>query len=297
MLAYSEGGKLNKKVSIVILNWNGKDYLKKCLESVKKNTAYPNYEVIVVDNGSVDGSAELLEKMKREGFLHKLIKNPENKGFAHGNNQGFSAADGDYFYMLNNDTLVEKDWLKNAVKVLESGRRVAAVGSKLIDLADYDNRNYKILPNRERQTTCGAAMLMRRNVVEKIGNLDAENFSPIYGEETDWCYRARNSGYKIMETDSSRIVHIGSVDTARQTGKEWQYVLMNTNRVKAMLYNLSFLGFVRHVPGLGKIFLQSIVSGMALHLLKSYWNNIRNLSHTRREREKRKRIAKRIKAE
>lgn len=285
-----------KKVSIIILNWNGKQWMEKCLKSIKENTDYPNYEVIVVDNGSKDGSVELLERMKKEGYLNVLIKNPENKGFAYANNQGFGASKGDYYFMLNNDTLVTKGWLENAVNVLESNEKIAAVGSKLIQLEDYEAKKYEIKPNRDRQTTCGAAMLMQKSIADKIGNLDAENFSPIYGEETDWCYRARNSGFKIMETDSSRIVHLGSVDTKRQTGKEWQYTLMNTNRVKAMLYNLGPIEFARHVPGLGLIFVKSIKDGMLKFLLKSYWNNVKMLGHTLKERIKRKEVAKRIRA-
>ncbi|MFH1239731.1 MAG: glycosyltransferase family 2 protein [Candidatus Diapherotrites archaeon] len=286
-----------KRVSIIVLNWNGKQWMEKCLSSIKKNTTYPDYEVIVVDNGSKDGSVELLEKLKTKGYIDVLIKNSENMGFAYANNQGFAKARGNYYFMLNNDTLVTKDWLKNAVRVLESNSRIAAVGSKLIQEADYDAKEYDIKPDVEKQTTCGAAMLMRKDVTDKIGILDAENFSPIYGEETDWCYRARNAGFKIMETDSSRVVHLGSVDTKRQTGKEWQYTLMNTNRLKAMLYNLGPVEFTKHVPGLGLIFVRSIKDGMLKYLLESYWNNVKMLGHTLKERKKRKLIAKKIKKE
>ena len=285
------------KVSIIVLNWNGERWMEKCLGSVKENTTYYDYEVIVVDNGSKDGSVELLEKLKKQGLINVLIKNSENKGFAYANNQGFAKAKGQYYFMLNNDTLVTKNWLTNAVNVLESDSKIAAVGSKLIQHEDYDSKKYGIGPDVEKQTTCGAAMLMRKDVIDKIGVLDAENFSPIYGEETDWCYRARSAGFKIMETNSSRIVHLGSVDTKRQTGKEWQYTLMNTNRVKAMLYNLGAVEFAKHIPGLGLIFARSIKDGMLKYLLQSYWNNVKILGHTLKERKKRKLVAKKIKKE
>ena len=137
-------------------------------------------------------------------------------------------------------------------------------------------------------TTCGGAMLMRRKALEKIGSLDAEHFSPIYGEETDWCYRARNAGFKIMETDSSIIIHYGSHDTTKQTSREKQFILMNTNRLKAMLYNLTLPEMLRHVPGLGLIFVNALRYGRGKLILKAYWNNLHNWKEISAERKKRK---------
>jgi len=274
-------------VSIVVLNWNGKEYIKKCLESIKKNTKRRLYETIVIDNGSKDGSVEMLKKMKGRGFLDKLILNRENLGFSNGNNQGFKEARGQFFFMLNNDTLVTKNWLDNLLKKAEKYPKAAAIGAKIIDKPMFDSKNYKILSDRERMTVCGGAMLMRRNAAEKIGMLDAEHFSPIYGEETDWCYRARNAGFKIMETDASIIIHFGSHDTTKQTGRKKQFILMNTNRLKAMLYNLTIPEFLGHVPGLGLVFWTALKQGEAGWLLKAYWNNFRSWREIFKERKKR----------
>ncbi|MBI4052790.1 MAG: glycosyltransferase family 2 protein [Candidatus Diapherotrites archaeon] len=284
---------MGKKVSIIVLNWNGRAYLKGCIESIKQNTDYAQYEVIVVDNGSSDGSAEEIKKMQKSGLVHKALFNNENKGFAFANNQGFAAASGGYFFMLNNDTTVTKGWLSNAVKAIEKDELIAAVGSRLIDLPDWGNAKFAE-KDRDVLTTCGAAMLMRKSVIDKIGALDAEEFSPIYGEETDWCYRARNAGYRIVETDSSRIKHLGSRDTKRQTGREWQYVLLNTHRLKAMLFNLSALEFLRHAPGLCLIFLRSIPEGRLHLLLKSYWNNFKIMGRIMQKRMERRTVAKKI---
>ncbi len=276
-----------KMVSVIVLNWNGWGFLNNCLKSIKKNTVYGRYEVILVDNGSEKKDVENIKKAKKKGLIDRVIYNKENKGFAFANNQGFEIAKGDYYYMLNNDTQVTRGWLKEAVKKAESDEGIGAVGSRLVQDVDFEKGNFKTGADREVLTTCGAAMLMKKSVVKEIGVLDAGNFSPIYGEETDWCYRARRAGYKIVETDKSRVVHYGSVDTKRQTGKEWQYTLMNENRIKAMLYNLGPLEFARHIPGLGLIFVQSIRDGMFLFLLKSYWRNMKNLGHTLEERRKR----------
>ncbi|HLD58704.1 MAG TPA: glycosyltransferase family 2 protein [archaeon] len=281
--------KLKKRfVSIIVLNWNGKEFIRKCLESIKRFSPSKLFEVIVIDNGSKDGSVQMLQEMKKNGFLQKLILNPENLGFSKGNNQGFEIADGEFFFMLNNDTEVTENWLENLLNAAEKYPNAAAIGAKIIDFPMWEAHNYKILPDRERMTVCGGAMLMRRQAVEKIGVLDAEHFSPIYGEETDWCYRARNAGFKIIETDSSIIIHYGSHDTTMQTGREKQFILMNTNRLKAMLYNLTLPEILRHVPGLGLIFVNALRAGKPIWILKAYWNNAKNMKEISRERKKRK---------
>jgi len=270
------------KVSIIVLNWNGRELTRDCLQSIREETDYPEYEVIVVDNGSTDGSQEMV---KKEFPWARLIENPRNLGFARGNNQGMEAAIGEYYYLLNNDTFVTRGWLTEAVAVMESDPKIAAVGSTLIP-PDQDPEEIK--GNEEKDTVCGAAMLMKRKVVERIGPFDAENFSPIYGEETDWNYQARNLGYRVVETRRSIVKHIGSVDTTRGTTKPYQYVLMNTHRLKAMLYNDSPRGFLKRIPGLGLIFLVSLRKGTTLLLLRSYWNNLRGWRNLLEERRKRR---------
>jgi GT2 family glycosyltransferase len=282
-----------KKVSIIVLNWNGRELTRDCLRSIQEETEYPEYEVIVVDNGSTDGSQEMIRK---EFPWVRLVENPRNLGFARGNNQGMEAATGDHYYLLNNDTFVTRGWLTEAMVVMESDPRIAAVGSTLIP-PDQDPGEVRRDEERERDTVCGAAMLMKRKVVERIGAFDAENFSPIYGEETDWCYRARNLGYRIVETKRSIVKHIGSVDTTKGTTKPYQYVLMNTHRLKAMLYNDSPRSFLKRIPGLGLIFVRSFGEGTTLLLLRSYWNNLRGGRNILRERRKRKALVRKFREE
>lgn len=282
-----------KKVSIIILNWNGKELTRNCLKSIREHTDYPDYEVIVVDNGSTDGSVAMLEKEFPEA---KLIKNDRNLGFGKGNNQGMEIAQGEYFFLLNNDTLVTKGWLTNAVEIMESDNRIASVGSTLISTNEVGKiEHIRRGKDRERDTVCGAAMLMKRKVVERMGMFDVENFSPIYGEETDWNYRARNLGYRVIETPKSIVVHIGSAATKKQNPD--QYLLLNTHRLKTMLYNDSPVSFLKRIPGLGLIFINSFKEGQTSVLLKSYWNNIKNWRNILQERKKRKEIARRLREE
>ncbi len=280
------------KVSIIIPHWNGEQLIIDTLKAIKKNTVYKNYEVIVVDNHSTDKSVPLLKEMKKKGFVDRLILNNENTGFAFANNQGFELSDAEFCFMLSNDTVAQKGWLKDAVDIANLDKRIGSVGIQTVTPDQFEKGQYTI-GNRVRkmQTVCGAAMMMRKEVIELIGGLDAENFSPVYGEETDWNFRAKNAGFRVLESNRSVIIHVGSPSAKKRGGNKWQYTLMNTRRVKAMLYNLSFFDFLKFVPGLGLIFLKSIPELTIHWLLESYWNNIKQLPLTLKQRAKRKRKA------
>ena len=282
--AYSSKG----LVSIIVLNWNGIGLTEKCLKAVKKETLHWPYEFILVDNGSDEANVKRLKELKKLGFIDKLILNEKNTGFSFANNQGFDASKGEYVFMLNNDTLPRKGWLGNVLKVMKENPEAAAVGCKLVDLKPFKEKEFELRPDRVVTTTCGAAMLIRKDALEKIGYLDAKHFSPIYGEETDWCYRARLKGFKVMETDKSLVVHIGSHDTKKGRGRESAFELLNTYRLKAMLFNLTLPQFLGYVPGLGLIFVNAAKDGLLPSLLKAYWSNVKNCKEIVQERKKRK---------
>ena len=274
------------KVSIIIPNWNGRAVLEKCLDSIRLRTeglGY-NYEVIVIDNGSNDGSVEML---RNDYAWAKVIANEKNLGFAKANNQGFEIAKGDYLFMLNNDTLVTENWLENMLAIVEADNKIASLGCVLVSREQYFYQGSPKFGTRERLTVCGAAMLIRKKALLDVGMLDDVNFSPIYGEETDWNYRARNKGYKVMETSLVPIIHIGSHDTTGQTSREYQYVLMNTHRLKAMLYNLPLNLLASHLGGLTLIFINSIRERRLRLLLKAYRNILADWSAIRQERRRR----------
>jgi GT2 family glycosyltransferase len=285
------GGREKRRplVSILLLNMNGKRLTGDCIGSVLENTAYPNREIVVVDNGSIDGSVPMLKAMKKKGIVKTLILNRNNIGYSAGVNQGFGKCRGKYVYHLDNDTLVEKHWLEKAVEAAEAlGEKAGAVGSRIVGRSDYGKGLEGDEIVRERLAVCGAAMMYSKKALDEVGNLDAALWSPIYGEEQDWCYRARNAGFKVVECNASRVFHIGGQDTTRSIRAIARFELLETNRLKAMLYNLSIPDMASHVPGLGLIFLNSIGSGMAPHLLKAYWNNIANFPEVLRQRKKRK---------
>ncbi len=279
-----------KLVSVIVLNWNGRKLVQDCLESLLANTDGVEHELIVVDNGSTDGSVELLRRYEAAGKI-RLMANPENRGFSRANNQGFKAAKGDYYYMLNNDTLVTKGWLAEAVKAAEADAGIGIVGSKLYHPTEkIDEKDFSV---RAKLAVCGAGMLIKKEVVEAIGFLDADNFSPIYGDEVDFCYRARTAGFRVVEAAGSRVIHLGSISMVMAQGKEKQYERLFAHTYKAMLYNLGPLGLLGHLPGYLKIYGAALGRGfLGLHAraLFSNFGDLGKLSFERRRR----RLCKRI---
>ncbi len=216
------------RVSIIILNWNGLEDTIECLESLKQIT-YPNYDVIVVDNGSAGNDAEALNE--RFGQYIHVIENDRNYGFAEGNNIaiGHALASGaDYVLLLNNDTVVDACFLSELVDVAESESSIAIVGAKTylyddpnrIQLAwikmslwrgrafhigsmEIDRGQYDTIT--EVDCVQGSCFLVKRQAVEKLGLLDARYF--YLWEEADYCFRAKRAGYKVVYAPGAKIWH------------------------------------------------------------------------------------------
>ena len=216
------------KASVIVLAWNGIDYLESCLNSVL-GQAYANFEVIVVDNSSSDGSADFIAQHYPEV---KLIRNERNLGFSAGNNVGLRQATGQVRALLNQDTVVQPGWLAALVKALESYPDAGIVGSKILDLdgitlqhagahfdwpiveglhygrGERDAGQYD--EPREVEFVTGAALAVRSDVLEQIGLLD-EGFFPGYFEDVDLCVRARRAGYRVLYVPSAIVLHHGSM--------------------------------------------------------------------------------------
>ena len=221
---------MNPKVTIIVLNWNGKEDTIECLESLKHIT-YPNYEILLVDNGSTDGSVECFRE-RYPGM--EIIENGENLGFAEGNNVGIRRAmdeGADYVLLLNNDTVVDPEFLGELVKVAKSGMSIGIVGPKIY-YYDYAGRNDVIYfagaelvlwkgsdikyGYREiDQGQCdeikgvdeieGTCLLIKSELVNKIGLLDPNFFA--YREDTDFCMRAARKGFKLFYVPKAIIWH------------------------------------------------------------------------------------------
>jgi len=225
-------------VSIVIVSWNTRDVLRDCLRSVYEQAGNVGFEVIVVDNASTDGSAQMV---KRSFPKAKLIANSTNRGFAAGNNQGIAIAKGRYVLLLNSDTIILDKAVAKTVAFADDNPEAAVVGCKilnsdrtlqqscfmfpsLLNLLLAATYLYKLLPRsrffgrermswwdrndvREVDVVTGCFMLIRREAIEQVGPMDERFF--MYGEETDFCYRFKKAGWKVMFTPAAEIIHLG----------------------------------------------------------------------------------------
>ena len=230
-------------VSIIILTHNQLEYTKLCIESVEKYTPEP-YQLILVDNGSADGTVEYLEAVVAHHFSHRLICNRENLGFAKGCNQGIEEASGDYVLLLNNDTVVTEGYIEAMIECAKSDARIGIVGpmtnfisgpqrvrkadysslSKMQDYArafSYKNRgNWFDLPR-----ITGFAMLIKREALEEVGKFD-ERFGIGCSEDDDFCFRVYLTGYRAVVCGDCFIHHFGS-KTLNNMGIDYHELLRN----------------------------------------------------------------------
>jgi len=225
-------------VTIIIVNWNTSETLRKCLSSVYQSTKRIDYEVIVIDNASQDGSPDMI---KAEFPQVHLVQNKKNAGFAAANNQGMAIAKGRYVLLLNSDTVILKNAIYKTVKFADAHPEAAVIGCRVLNpdrslqptcfmfpsvlnMILSCTYLYKLFPRnkffgRERMTwwdrrtirevdvVTGCFMLVRREAIESVGMMDEQFF--MYGEETDWCYRFKQAGWKILFTPDAEIIHIG----------------------------------------------------------------------------------------
>lgn len=218
---------MDKAVYIIVLNWNGKEDTLDCLRSLR-STDYARYKIVLVDNGSQDGSVDAV----RDGFPEaEIIEIGKNLGFAGGNNVGIEyavKAGADYVFLINNDTTVHPDYLKELVAVAESDPGIGAAGSKIyyhsepdriwfaggkinwlknkgehIGLDEIDQGQYDQV--REVGYLTGCALLVKREVIEQVGVLEDDYF--LYYEDADYSLRIQNAGYKTVYVPSSKIYH------------------------------------------------------------------------------------------
>jgi len=212
---------LDKKVSIVIACWNQLDYTRRCLESIVSNT-HVRYELILVDNGSTDGTGEYLEKFATGRPNVRVIHNRRNLGFGPGNNVGFRAAVGDYVCCLNNDTIVRPGWLRHMLKCLIENPHVGMVGpvgaslrvegnDRFVHIGGTDEDGRKDVHYIE-----GWCFLISRKLLGEVGLFD-ESFGLAFSEDADLSFRVRDRGYTVMVCNNGSVVHFGS-KTVRSQG-------------------------------------------------------------------------------
>jgi len=226
-------------VSIVIVNWNVKEYLKKCISSVYRETKGLTYEIFMVDNASVDGSVEMVRELFPEV---KVIANEKNLGFSRANNQALEKCAGEYVLFLNPDTELKDNSIEKLLKFIKAGPKVAIAAPKLIyedgrlqllcrnfpspltDLSEalfldylfpksefFNHYFMGFWPHDSTREVCqpaGACLLVRMDVLKKIGFYDERFF--MYYDDVDLCYRIKKAGWKIFLVHDILVVHHGS---------------------------------------------------------------------------------------
>ena len=248
------------ELSVIIVNWNTRDLLRDCLNSVYAETKATPFEVFVVDNASSDGSAEMV---KREFPQVRLIKNEDNLGFAKANNQVIRKSSGNYVLLLNPDTVVLSSALDKMVIFMREHPTVDASGPMILNpagrlqpstrmsymfrcisifipgewLTTYHLRMLvkKLIMKSSKEETyspqpcqvgslSGACIMMTRQAVDKVGLLDERYF--IYAEEVDWFYRLKQLGGKAYFVPNARITHHHGQST-KQTNDNYKYFLQS----------------------------------------------------------------------
>jgi GT2 family glycosyltransferase len=218
-------------LSIIIVNWNTKEYLLPCLREIFERGQGMSREVILVDNGSRDGSGD--EVKKAFPSVH-VIQNKENLGFAKAVNQGLKNSSGRYILLLNPDTQVKNAATERLVSFMDGYSDAAVAGAQLLN-ADGSKQNSianfpslasellnksllrwlfpKKFPGKGRNysepfevdSVIGACMMVRREAMNQVGLLDEDYF--LFLEETDWCYRMRKAGWKIYHVPQAEVYH------------------------------------------------------------------------------------------
>ncbi len=211
-------------LSVIIVNYNKAELLKQCLESLYDNISQSlHFEVIVIDNASVDQSCALVKEHFPDVIL---IANKTNVGFAAGNNQGLRIAQGKYLFLLNNDTFVLAHAVEKLIQFLNENTAAGAVGPTLLNADGHtvqvqgsgrgDKFWLSVRPVSVAFLT-GAAFMIRRQVLEEVGELD-ENFF-FYNEDLDWCRRIISKKWKIFYVPQAKIIHYGGQSTSLNSAR------------------------------------------------------------------------------
>jgi GT2 family glycosyltransferase len=231
-------------VSIIVVNWNGKEYLEECLESLRAQI-FPDFECILVDNGSTDGSVEWIQE-NFPGWV-RILASDRNEGFSGGNNRGIRAASGKYIALLNNDARADSHWLAELVKIAEENPRAGMLACKIYLQGDsriIDNVGHLIYRdglNRGRGRLevdrgqyekieevffpSGCAALYRREMLEEVGLFDEDFFA--YGDDTDLGLKGRWAGWKCLYVPRAVVHHRYSRSSGAYSALKAFYVERN----------------------------------------------------------------------
>lgn len=282
---------MNPLVSVIIVNYNTRDFLPKCLNSVFAQE-YQKFETIIVDNNSYDDSISFIKDyFKQQSDDHRaiLIENKINKGFANANNMGIRESRGKYVVLLNPDTEVSETWLTMLVREAEGHPEAGVIGSKMLlpngkinstgilynkrigngrdrgtgeqDIGQYDTED-----NKDVVAVCFGSVLIKKDVLDKVGLLDDKMF--IFMEDLDFCIRVKLCGFKIRYCPQSTVTH-----HFEQSAKKAKQTLLKKSalrgRFRIILKNYSLPNMLKW--GAYNILLNLLISSMAYLRNKEFY--------------------------
>jgi O-antigen biosynthesis protein len=296
----------SKKVAIVIATYSQSKLLEKCIDSLKKITSYKYYKIYLVDDS---GTGKIANEVRGKFKDIKYIINEENLGCSKSYNAGMKEAlrdyNPDYVILLNDDIeFVDEKWLEKAISAGEKDEKIGILGCRMLypdkssqwvakkgkilsfmKSGNFEKSN-EILKNQKVSNIIGACFIIKRRVIEEIGFWD-EKFSPYYGEETDYCFRAAKKGFYFVYVGNTEIIHHGAASTKGLFNeKVWFIKKRNAIRMEWLNYKLS--GILKYTfIHLGSAFLSKNPLKKLNLLMRAYRENIKNYKEIKQKRKER----------
>ena len=256
------------KVTVVIPNYNGEKFMKDCLDSLLAQRSAeddgPDFDIIIVDNGSTDASPGIIK-----GFMSprlRLIRLDKNYGFSRAVNEGIKASDSEYVILLNNDTVVMPDFVDKLAKAIEADDKIFSVNARMLKMSEpekldsagdlYCALGWAFARGKDKQASlydkrsdifsaCAGAAIYRRPVFDEIGYFDEEHFA--YLEDVDIGYRARINGYRNVYEPEAAVLHAGSGSSGSRYNK-FKIDLSSRNNVYVVYKNMPLIQLLINLP-------------------------------------------------
>lgn len=300
----------NPFISIVIANYNGERYLRTCLTSLLKSVFITDYEILVIDNNSTDSSIEIVLEFAKKDHRIKILRNKTNRGVPFSRNKAIKEAAGDILIFLDNDTKVDKNWLKGIVQIFSSDETIGALQCKIFDFNKTDiiqEVGMKLYPYTGFGTplgrgekdhgqfdipfeiiALGAALAVRKEVAKKIGGFDLKLMHTT--DDLDFTWRIWIAGLRVVLAPNSKVYHYTKIHRSNYK----MYFHLSKNSLRVITKNYEFFNVIKFLPlclifniigCVYVLFSRGSLSGILGVLLGIIWN-LFNLSDTLNERSK-----------